>query len=344
VEHELIAVAVDDEPVILTVLEEIAREANIKVIGFQSPEEALPFILSNEIDMVFTDYRMSSMDGIDFIRELRKISSDIPIVMVTVYDDYSTMVEAIEAGATEFVPKPINAVEFLARVRNLAALRLSQLMLKEKMEYAKREISSELDTVKEREEEAIILLGHALLYQQTGDDAHDIRVARYARLIARSSGVDRETQERVHYSALFHDIGERGVSHDLLLREGILSDEEMNSVKEHALIGSRILDEARNPFLREGGLVALTHHERYDGSGYPRGLKGEEIPFSGRVVALADVFDSLTSKKTYRTAWDFNKAVDFIKDKSGSFFDPRLVDSFIRSIEDVRDIYRFRTR
>jgi len=344
VDHELIAVAVDDEPVILTVIEEIAREANIKVIGFQSPEEALPFILGNDVDMVVTDYRMSSMDGIDFIRELRKISSDIPIVMVTVYDDYSIMVEAIEAGATEFVPKPINAVEFLARVKNLASLRIAQLLLKEKMEYSKREISSELDAVKEREEEAIILLGHALLYQQTGDDFHDVRVAKYAKMIARASGMDTETQEKVYYSALFHDIGERNISHEILLKEGPLSDDEMTVVRDHALIGSRILDGARNQFLREGGLVALTHHERYDGSGYPRGLKGEEIPFSGRVVALADVFDSLTSRKSYRDAWDFNKAVDFIKEKNGTFFDPRLVDSFLRSIEEVRDIYRFRER
>ncbi|HEY1406353.1 MAG TPA: HD domain-containing phosphohydrolase, partial [Spirochaetota bacterium] len=208
----------------------------------------------------------------------------------------------------------------------------------------KKEVSSELEAVREREQEAIILLGHALLYQHTGDDAHDIRVSRYARMIARSAGVDIEMQEKVCYAALFHDIGERGLSHDLLLREGPLSEEEMTVVKEHALIGSRILDAAHNEYLREGGLVALTHHERFDGSGYPRGLKDNEIPFCGRVVAIADVFDSLTSKKCYREAWDFNQAVDFIREKQGTYFDPMLVDSFMRSIGEARDIYQLRTR
>jgi response regulator RpfG family c-di-GMP phosphodiesterase len=344
VELDLIAVAVDDEQIILTLIEEIAREAGIRVIGFNNPEEALPFIMSNDVDMIFTDYRMSRMDGIEFVRELRKNIPDIPIVMVTVFDDYNVMVEAIKAGATEFVPKPINAVEFLARIRNLAQLRISQLLLRDKAKNLELEIRKEMENVEKREQEAILILSHALENQNPPDDnSHGTRVARFARLIARSAGYDEEMQKKIQYASLFHDIGKGLIDHDVLVKEGDLSEAEREALKDHALIGSRILDLATSEYLREGGLVALTHHEHYDGSGYPRGLAGEQIPFCGRVVAIADVFDSLTSQKRYRDAWDFDSAVGYIKEKSGIYFDPYLVEAFFRSIDDIREIYLFRS-
>jgi two-component system response regulator RpfG len=341
-DQELLAVAVDDEPIVLSIIEEIAREAGIRVICYGSPESAMPFILDNEIDMIFTDYRMSTMDGIDFIRELRKVASDIPIVMVTVYDDYNIMVEAIKAGATEFVPKPINAVEFLARVRNLAQLRRAQLLLRDRAKQLESEIRTELEEIREREQEAIIILGHVIEGRDASDDSHDMRVAKYSKIIAQAAGADVETQDRIFYAALFHDIGKGSIRHKLLVDGGPVAEEDMVILKEHALVGSRILDSARNTFLKEGGLVALTHHERYDGSGYPRGLQGDQIPFSGRIVAIADVFDSLTTRKPYREAWDFDKAIGHIREKSGVHFDPFLVDAFLRSINLVREVFLYR--
>ncbi|MGL4368629.1 MAG: HD domain-containing phosphohydrolase [Spirochaetota bacterium] len=341
-DQELVAVAVDDETMILTLLEEIAREAGIKVISFVSPAEALPFIRDNEIDMVFTDYRMGPMDGISFVRELRKISEDIPIVMVTVFDDYNIMVEAIKAGATEFVPKPINAVEFLARVRNLARLRSAQLLLKDKARQLEKEVARELNMVKEREREAILVLGRALDFRDNAEDAHNLRVAEFARLLLKESGAGEEEQDLIYYGALLHDIGKAGISHDLLLKEEPFSNEEISIVRDHAMIGSRILDNAQNDYLRAGGQIALTHHERYDGTGYPRRLKGEEIPFFGRIVAVADVFDSLTSKRPYRDGWEFNAALSYIKEKSGSYFDPYIISLFEKNIEKVKSIYRIR--
>jgi response regulator RpfG family c-di-GMP phosphodiesterase len=339
VDLELIAVAVDDEPMILTLIEEIAREASIRVISFSDPEDALSFVTVNDVDMVFTDYRMSKMDGISFVREIRKTSPDIPILMVTVFDDYNIMVEAIKAGATEFVPKPINAVEFLARVKNLSQLRIAQLLLKDKAKQLEAEIRREMNQIESREREAVLILSQVLESSGSDDTAHGERVAEYSRIIARAAGYDKEMQSRISYAALFHDIGKGLIHHDLLVKTGELSPEERETLKEHAMTGSRILDIARSEYLKEGGLVALTHHEHYDGSGYPRGLKAEEIPFSGRVVAIADVFDSLTSRRNYREAWDFDEAVEYIRGKSGLYFDPWLVESFVRSLDDIRKVY-----
>lgn len=338
-DFELIAVAVDDEPMILTLIEEIAREASIRVISFSDPEDAISFIAVNEVDMVFTDYRMSKIDGISFVREIRKNSPDIPILMVTVFDDYNIMIEAIKAGATEFVPKPINAVEFLARVRNLSQLRIAQLLLKDKAKQLETEIRREMNQIESREREAVLLLSHVLESYDPDDTMHGERVASYSKIITRAAGYDEEMQNRISYASLFHDIGKGLIHHDLLVKAGDLSLEERETLKEHAMTGSRILDVARSEYLKEGGLVALTHHEHYDGSGYPRGLKAEEIPFSGRVVAIADVFDSLTSKRNYREAWDFDEAVDYIRGKSGLDFDPWLVESFMRSLEEIRKVY-----
>jgi response regulator RpfG family c-di-GMP phosphodiesterase len=339
VELELIAVAVDDEPMILTLIEEIAREASIRVISFSDPEDAISFISVNEVDMVFTDYRMTKIDGISFVREIRKTSPDIPILMVTVFDDYNIMIEAIKAGATEFVPKPINAVEFLARIRNLAQLRIAQLLLKDKAKQLETEIRREMNQIETREREAILLLGHLLEKDDPEDTMHGERVASYSKIIAKAAGYDEEMQYRISYASLFHDIGKGLIHHEILVKQGELSSEERETLKEHAMTGSRILDIARSEYLKEGGLVALTHHEHYDGSGYPRGLKAEEIPFSGRVVAIADVFDSLTSRRKYRDAWDFDEAIDYIRGKSGLYFDPWLVESFLRSLDDIRNVY-----
>jgi response regulator RpfG family c-di-GMP phosphodiesterase len=344
VEFPMQAVAVDDDPMILSLIEEIAREAEIRIISFPSPEDALPYISENEIDMVITDYRMTQMDGIEFIREIRKTKEDIPIVMVTVFDDYNLMLEAIKAGATEFVPKPVNAVEFLARLKNLAQLRNAQLLLRDRAKQFESELRREMERITAREQEAILLLGHLLECRESPDDAHGLRVARYSKVIAKTAGADQNTQEKIYYASFFHDVGKGAINDEILLKNAPLTAEEMEKVKEHALMGSCILDYAKNEYIKEGGLVALTHHEYYDGTGYPRGLKADQIPFSGRVVALADVFDSLTSRKAYRKAWNFESAVGYIKEKNGSQFDPFLVDAFLRSIDEMREIYHFRPR
>jgi response regulator RpfG family c-di-GMP phosphodiesterase len=344
VDFSMLAIAVDDDPMTLSLIEKIALESEFRVITFTTPEDALPYITENEIDIIITDYRMTQMDGIEFIREIRRTKKDIPIVMVTVFDDASLMMDALKAGATEFVPKPVNPVEFLARLKNLAQLRKAQLQIRDGAKLFESEIRREIERITTREQEAILLLGHLLERGESVDGAHGLRVARYSRAIAKSAGADKETQEKIYYASFFHDIGKGAISDELLLKNTPLSPEEMEKMREHALMGSSILDQARNEFIKEGGLVALAHHEHFDGSGYPRGLKADQIPYSGRVVAIADVFDSMTSRKTYREAWNFDSAVDYIREKSGSQFDPFLVGAFLHSMDEVREIYLFRSR
>jgi len=276
VDFSMQAVAVDDDPMILSLIGEIAREAEILTISFSSPEDALPYIAENEIDMVITDYRMTQMDGIEFIREIRKTKDDIPIVMVTVFDDHNLMLEALNAGATEFVPKPVNAVEFLARLKNLARLRNAQLLLRDRAKQFESELRHEMERITAREQEAILLLGHILECRESVDDAHGLRVAHYSKVIAKSAGADRDSQDKIYYASFFHDIGKGAISDEILLKSDPLTDEEMEKIKEHALLGSYVLDCAKNEFIKEGGLIALTHHEHYDGSGYPRGLKADQ--------------------------------------------------------------------
>jgi response regulator RpfG family c-di-GMP phosphodiesterase len=336
---KLHAISVDDDEVNLLIIEKLALKTGLTITSFSNPLNALDFIKNNNIDIVFVDYMMPEMNGIDLIKNIRKYHPNIPIVMITsISDNEQLKLNAIEAGATEFLTKPLNGSEFIARITNLAKLRNYQIMLKDKALLLENEVKTATQNLVKREFETLIVLGNAAEHKDPETGNHVSRVAHYSRMLAMLLGEKDEQQEIILNAAPLHDVGKIGIPDSILLKPDKLSKEEWNIMRTHPTIGYEILKNTESPYLKAGAVIAKTHHEKYNGSGYPEGLKGEEIHLFGRIVAIADVFDALTVKRPYKDPWPFDKAIDLVKEESGKQFDPVIVDLFLKNLSRVKKI------
>ena len=338
--ENLKAVYVDDEPVNLMLVEAYGMEFNLNIKTFNDPQEGLDYILNNNIDILYTDYMMPHIDGIELIEKFIEINEDTPVVVITaVGDDQELKIKALKVGATDFLTKPIDMTEFKARSLNLLTLRNAQLKLKDKALLLEDEVKKATAEIQKREHESLMVLGRAAEYKDAETANHTLRVAHYSKLIAKYYGLDELKQEIIFYASPFHDIGKVGIADGILLKEGQLTKDEFTIMKNHVYIGGEILKDTKSPYLIEGGTIALNHHEKYDGSGYPKGKVGEEIPLSARIVAIADVFDALTSRRPYKQSWSFEEAFTLLKEEKNSHFDPKLVDIFVEHIDEVKEIH-----
>lgn len=332
-------ISIDDNSVNLLLIEKMASDIGFNVMSFSNPLIGLEYINKNNVDVIIVDYMMPEMHGVDFVRHVRSVHSDIPIIMITaVVDNSDLKLEAIEAGATEFLNKPVNPAEFKARMRNMAQLRISQLMLRDKALLLQSEVDKAVSTIRDREQEALNVLGRAAEYKDPETATHIMRVAQYSKMIMESIGGSDEELELILFAAPLHDIGKIGIPDNILNKCGSLTNEEFEIMKTHTYKGSLMLQNTRSKFLRAGGEVALTHHERFDGKGYPKGLAGMDIPLIGRIVAIADVFDAVMSKRPYKEAWPIERAINLVRSESGKHFDPKLVDIFLDNLSSVESI------
>lgn len=338
--EKLKAVYIDDEPVNLMLVQAYGMEFGLNIKTFENSEEGLDYILNNDIDIVYTDYMMPNIDGIELIRRFRKVHEEIPVVVITaVGDDQELKLNALEVGATDFLTKPIDITEFKARSLNLLALRMAQLRLKDKALLLEDEVKKATQDIQDREHETLMVLGRAAEYKDADTANHTIRVAHYSKILAQRHGLNKEQQEIIFYASPFHDIGKVGIPDSVLLKEGRLTQEEFKIMKNHVHIGSEILKDTRSPYLIEGEMIALNHHEKFDGSGYPEGKIAEDIPISARIVSIADVFDALTSVRPYKKSWTIQDAILLLINEKGKHFDPDLIDLFIEQIDEVKRIY-----
>lgn len=336
--------SVDDNETNLLLLRIYAEELELKIDSFTDPIKALENVKEKkyEYDLVLVDYNLNaSIDGLEFITFFRKEYNDIPIVMITALGtDIELQTKALEYGATDFLSKPINKPIFKARITNLLSMRKNQLLLRNKTEFLENEVEKATKLIKEREEETLIVLGKTAEYKDPETSAHVSRVANYSKILAKKCGESEHSQNVLFYAAPFHDIGKVGIPDNILLKPGKLTPEEFEVMKTHTLIGFEILKSAKSEYLNAGGVIAFTHHEKWDGSGYPKGLKGELIPLYGRILAIVDVFDALSSKRPYKEAWVLERCFDYIKENSGIHFDPTLVNHFLELREDIEKIYK----
>lgn len=340
-DETLIALILDDSEMNnLLLTRALAPVAGCRAVDFTRPEDALAFLRANvaRIGIVITDYDMPGMTGLEFISAARAVPgfAHVPAVMVTSLDQQSLRREALQRGATDFLGKPTDPVEIRARVTNLLRLSRAHRREQERAAILAREVAAAVAVCEAREREIIALLMRAAEHRDTDTGDHIARVAAYATVIARNLGLPDSDVARIGLASTMHDVGKIGLSDSILLKNGPLSAEERREMEKHADRGRRILQGSSSEVLQLAAEIAASHHERWDGSGYPAGLKGAAIPLGGRIVAVADVFDALVSDRPYKKAWTIDAAADYLRENAGTHFDPDCVAAFLAGWEDVK--------
>ena len=329
-------VILDDAQLNVTLLLHLVRKLpDCEAVPFTDPEAALAWSLEHGPDLIITDYMMPLLDGLEFTRRFRERHPDIPVLMVTANHETELRHRALQIGITDFLNKPLDNIEFLARARNMLALRKSHRQLSDRAAWLAEEVDKATAQLQAHARETIFCLTKAAEYRDPETGGHILRMAHYSRHIARELGLDAAQQELLLDAAPMHDIGKVGTPDMILLKPGKLTAEEFTIMKQHAVIGYEVLNASSSPLLKTAAQIAHSHHEKFDGSGYPQGLRGEDIPLFGRIVAVADVFDALTSDRPYKPAWDVQAASEFIRTHSGTHFDPACVQAFFRDFDGI---------
>ncbi len=340
---------VDDDASVRRMIIRILERVGYSCVEAPDPVQARYLARVQHFDLVTCDVNMPSGSGLSLVGDLRTHDPDLAVLMVSGMDDRQVAATATELGAYGYVMKPFATNEMLIAVDN--ALRRRELEIENRahqqhLEILVAERTADLTATVERlsraeaalrasQEEAIRRLAHAVEFRDPATGAHLNRMSRTCELLAERSGMGPERTQLIRIASPMHDIGKIAVSDDILHKPGKLTSADWDEMRKHPLIGSEILSGSESELLRLGGLIALTHHERWDGSGYPHGLAGDAIPVEGRIVALADVFDALTSERPYKPAFEVDHAVALMRDERGRHFDPEYLDIFLAIVDEV---------
>ena len=344
--------AIDDEPANLQVLEAMLMSQGYRVetalngeLGLEKADELSP-------DLILLDVMMPGLNGFEVAQRLKENDNTkrIPIVMITALNQVEDRVKALDAGADDFMTKPVNKVEVRARVRSLLKVKAYndymvnyQKELEKEVNARTEELQAAYTLLKDASFETIVRLSKAAEYKDDDTGAHVLRMSEYAAAVARTMGMTDGYADMLMRAAPMHDIGKIGIPDRVLLKPGKLDEEEWKIMRHHCYMGKMILSGSKSKIIQFAEDIAYTHHEKWDGSGYPRGLAGEDIPIHGRVVAIADVFDALTSKRPYKEPFSIEKSFSIIRESSGTHFDPNVVKAFFTAEKEILDIKeRFR--
>lgn len=311
---------VDDEPNNLQILRQILKN-DYPLIFAKNGLEAIEAVEKHQPDLILLDVMMPKMDGYEACQHLKSnpATQSIPVIFVTAMSNVEDESHGFDVGAVDYITKPVSAPIVLSRVKtHLSLVRIDEL---EKSQRA-----------------AVYMLGEAGHYKDTDTGMHIWRMAAYSRAIAKEAGWSASKCDLLELAAPMHDTGKIGIPDAILKKSAPLDADEWVVMKNHTLIGFGILSKSDTPLFKLGAEIALHHHEKWDGSGYPEGLAGEAIPESARIIAVADVFDALTMERVYKNAWPDEEAVAEIKKKSGTHFDPRLVELFLNILPEIISI------
>ncbi len=312
--------AVDDEASNLQLLRQILQD-HYRLLFAKDGARALELVRQENPDLILLDVMMPGMSGYEVCAALKAdpATASIPVVFVTALTDTADELEGFNAGAVDYITKPVSPPIVRARVRtHLSLVRMEELR------------ATRLEIVQR--------LGLAAEYKDNETGLHVIRMSHFSRILGIAAGLSEAEADDLLHAAPMHDVGKIGIPDRILQKPGPLDPDEWKIMQSHVTIGAEIIGEHEGGMLALAGQIALTHHEKYDGSGYPRGLRGDEIPLVGRIVAIADVFDALTSKRPYKKAWTEDEALSFLREQRGRHFDPALVDLFLGQIDAVRTV------
>ena len=318
----------------------LERYEGVSACVSADPVFALNEAREHAFDLVLVDQHVSGMDGVDFIRALRAIPhyEHVPIAMGTADACEASWARAVESGATDIFDKRAEGVDLDGPLRNLVLLARTVRRLNDKASALALEVEQTTRRLQEREAEVIFRLALAVEFRDSDTGDHTWRVARYSQFIAEALGLEPEICRRLYVAAPLRDVGKVAIPDGILLKKGRLDEAEHALIRTYTVVGRRILDGNASDLIRMAAEIAESHHERWDGNGYPCGLAGRNIPLCARIVAVADVFDALTTERPYKAAMGFEEALAYVEAERGGHFDPDCVDAFVAAWDVVRTV------
>lgn len=335
---------VDDQQANVLLLERMLRGAGYaSVSSTMDPREVCELHRHNCYDLILLDLQMPAMDGFQVMEDLKQIESEgyLPVLVITAEPGHK--LRALQAGAKDFVSKPFDLAEVRARVFNMLEVRLLQKRLRSYNQVLEQHVRERTADLQESYLDTIFTMVRATEYKDEDTGFHVQRLSHYCRSLAERLGLDQEFRDTISIASPMHDIGKIGIPDQILLKPGRLTPDEMEVMKGHTIMGSNILGKSKSPYLHAGALIALHHHERWDGGGYPGGARGEATPLLARITHLCDIYDALRSKRPYKSALDHRTAVDIIMNGDGrtqpEHFDPAILDTFHQHHESFHEIF-----
>ncbi|WP_437230482.1 HD domain-containing phosphohydrolase [Planctomicrobium sp. SH661] len=354
---------VDDEPINVDVVcAYLEDEGYSNILTYTDSVAALIALEHEQFDVALLDIMMPRISGLDLLQQMRdsRHLRHIPCIVMTASTDRSTKRSAIELGAADFLNKPFDPEELLSRTQNALIRKAHYDQMQVHARDLERQVTQRTAELVSSQIQLIHCLGRAAEYRDNDTGRHVLRVGRFSGIIADQLGLDKVAVQQIELAASLHDIGKLGVPDSILQKPGRLDPNEMVIMQQHAALGHAIIaphtsspfsihddngagddlvDSFESPLLKLAATIAATHHERWDGSGYPYNMKGEDIPLPGRIVAVADVFDALSTRRPYKNAFPFDECVNMIRQGSGSHFDPAVVEAFLQRLPEIKLVY-----
>jgi putative two-component system response regulator len=338
--HQILIV--DDEFPIRELIAQIVRLEGYSCVTAAGVDEALDLLGKDKFSLVISDINMPGRSGLDLLDNIVQKHHDLAVLMATAVDDRNVAIKTLEMGAYGYIIKPFERNELVINVANAITrlqLEIDNQRYSEELEElvderTKRLKKAQLE-IRSSREETIYRLAKAAEFRDNETAQHTMRMGHFCGTLAKNLGLKPEVVERIHLASPLHDVGKIGISDTILLKPGKLTREEFEAIKEHSVIGYRILADSKAELLKLGAIIAYTHHEKIDGSGYPRSLKGDDIPLEGRIAAICDVFDALTSDRVYKAAMTSDEAMEIIMAGRGTHFDSNLLDCFIECLPEI---------
>ena len=332
---------VDDQEQNIVLLEKMLKlEGYSGIVSTTNPRQVAQLYVQQPFDIILLDIGMPDFDGFQVMQQLQLLKQDsyLPILVLTAQNDPDLRLRALNSGAKDFITKPFDRVEVMMRIRNMLEVRLMHNQIRDQNTILEERVRERTQELLDTRLEIIRHLGRAAEYRDNETGLHILRMSQFCACLGQAVGMDEAQVEMLLNASPMHDIGKIGIPDRILLKPGKLDAEEWEIMKTHAAIGAEILSGGQSELMEMARMIAATHHEKWDGSGYPNALKGEEIPLEGRIVALCDVFDALTTARPYKKAWTVEAALDYMADNSGQHFDPLLVAKFREVLPGILSI------
>ncbi len=335
---------VDDQASQRTLVRSIVKDISesIKVSDVADPVQALLLSQKDPPDMLILDFRMPKMDGLEFVRRFRRPLSqrDIPVIFISVVSDADVREAALGAGVIDYIVKPIQPLDFKAKLKSLIEMRQHQVSQKNRSYLLEHQLNTALRDIEYRERELFLRMAKLIEMREAKPQAHTELLPAYAVVLAEAIGLEEDEVRNMANAILLHDIGTVAIPDAILSKPNPLSKHERSVMQSHTVHGHSVLQGSRNPLFQMAAEIALSHHEHWDGTGYPQGLKGVEIPVAARIAAVADMLDALTNTRSYRDAYEFSEALEMLQAAAGAKLDPEIINLMVARKSDLLAIYK----